>query len=167
MGRLIFVTVGNAKQPFKRLLDGIEALVRAGRIDGASVCIQRGHNAPRSVGVRADVPFFSPEEFQRLVDEAAVIVCHGGAGSLSHVFKTGKIPVVMPRRKAYGEHVDDQFNLVEQLAASGKIVPAFEPDQLDDAIHLVLGMKQVVRQSEEPARMVQLVAAAIKELSGE
>jgi UDP-N-acetylglucosamine transferase subunit ALG13 len=162
---MIFVTVGNATQPFSRLLDGIEQLVRMGMIDGESVWIQRGNNAPRSVRVRADVPFFSPEEFKRLVDEATVIVCHGGAGTIAHVFRSGKVPVVMPRRKAYGEHVDDQLNLVEQLSALGRVLPVFEPHQLADAIHAAMKAKQPPARDGESSRMVDLVATAIKELS--
>ena len=163
---MIFVTVGNAKQPFKRLLDEIEELVRTGRLDGESVCIQRGNNAPRAVAVRVDEPFFSPEAFQQFVDDADVVVCHGGAGSLSHVFKAGKVPVVMPRRRMYGEALDDQLKLVEQVAALGKIIPAFEPNQLADAINTARETKsRSTQQPQETARMIHLVAAAIEDLS--
>ncbi len=160
---MIFVTVGNAKQQFSRLLDGIEALIRDGAIGADTVCIQRGNNPPRRIPIRLDEQFFSPEEFRSLIAEADVIVCHGGAGSLSHVFKAGKVPVVMPRRSKYGEHVDDQFNLVWQLVDVGRIIAAFEPQDLESAIRTAEGRRQDGASSPPP--MVGLVATAIEELS--
>jgi UDP-N-acetylglucosamine transferase subunit ALG13 len=69
----------------------------------------------------------------------------------------------MPRRRKYGEHVDDQLDLVKAIAEQGRVVPAFEPEDLPGAI---LEAKRRKRQSvsAKPADAIALVAEAIRSL---
>jgi UDP-N-acetylglucosamine--N-acetylmuramyl-(pentapeptide) pyrophosphoryl-undecaprenol N-acetylglucosamine transferase len=53
------------------------------------------------------------------------VVCHGGAGIISSALAAGRKPIVVPRRAALGEHVDDhQYQLTRKLAEWGLVVPA-------------------------------------------
>jgi UDP-N-acetylglucosamine transferase subunit ALG13 len=128
-----FVTVGNATQPFARLLDAVERLAIAGALP-APVVVQSGHN-PRFVSRVCVVrPFLKMEEFEARVASATLIIAHAGAGTLVHALAAGRRPVVMPRRSMYGEHVDDhQAALVQRLAAEGRVIPAWEPADLGPA----------------------------------
>src|SRR5437763_9602885 len=129
---MIFVTVGNATQSFPRLLRAMDDLAGQG-LNGESVVMQSGTPDYRAVHC-SQRDYFPAEEFVNLIQTARVVVCHGGAGTLHHVFQAGKVPVVMPRRAKYGEHVDDQFQLVKAVAAAGRIIPAYEPEDLPAAL---------------------------------
>jgi UDP-N-acetylglucosamine transferase subunit ALG13 len=65
----------------------------------------------------------SREELEAAVGSAAVVVCHGGAGIISSALAAGRRPIVVPRRAALGEHVDDhQYQLTRKLADWGLVV---------------------------------------------
>jgi exopolysaccharide biosynthesis glucuronosyltransferase PssE len=162
---MIFVTIGNATQKFRRLLEAIDNMAGKGILKDDEVIIQSGNDRDFRASHCKQQDFLSPERFAELIREAEVIICHGGAGTLYHVFQAGKVPVVMPRRKKYGEHVDDQLALVKALAAEARIIPAYEPEELPKAIAEARSGK-ASPISRPPSRMLSLVAAAIQELKG-
>lgn len=160
---MIFVTVGNGSQRFGRLLQTVERLAAQGLIAG-DVLVQAGNNPDfRPVHCKA-VDFVPLAEFERLLNEARVIISHAGAGTLIHVFKAGRIPVVMPRKRNYGEVVDDhQMEIVEVLAAEGRLIPAYEPEDLAAAIAKA-ERRGTQAPPPAPVRMIELVSQAIEEL---
>lgn len=131
---VIFATVGNANQAFNRLIETIDELAATGAVDGVASFIQTGRTSymPRCCAWSTVLP---PDEFLRRLRAADVVVCHGGAGTLIQVLGRERVPVVMPRRAKYGEHVDDhQVELASALAMSGRIVVAWEPADMLCAI---------------------------------
>lgn len=162
---VIFVTVGNGTQPSRRLLDAIESLAGESAFSEEEFVVQSGYNREvRSTRCR-QVDFLPPQEFSRLIAEAHVVVCHGGAGTLWHAFQAGKCPVVMPRRTQYGETRDDQLELVRTLALEGRVIPAYEPEDLPTALaraRSTFGHPSVA----VPSRLLSCVGAAIEELIG-
>jgi beta-1,4-N-acetylglucosaminyltransferase len=163
---MIFVTVGNAKQGFRRLLNAVDDLARQGQFDGGEVFVQSGNNIYFKPLYCNHKPFLSMEEFDQCIKKASLIICHAGCGTLLHALKAGKTPVVMPRRKKYGEHVNDhQVELMQALAEQGRVVTAFEPKDLPRAISEAQKQSVVVRSAEE-APMFDIVRKAIKELTG-
>jgi UDP-N-acetylglucosamine transferase subunit ALG13 len=163
---MIFVTVGNATQGFSRLLKAVDELTGKGVFESDSVFIQSGNNPDFFPSHCKHEPFLPMEEFARKVCDADLIVCHAGAGTLLHVLRAGKVPVVMPRRKKYGEHVDDhQLELVQVLASEDRVIPAYEPEDLPTAIEEPRRRnRQPVPPS--PSLMQSLVAQAIEDLIG-
>ena len=159
---MIFVTVGNANQGFRRLLDAIDDLAASEILKNDSILVQCGSNSDFRPRHCAKQDFFPPEEYRELIERAAIVVCHGGAGTLHHVFQAGKVPVVMPRRRKYGEHVDDQYQFVKALADEGRIIAAFEPADLVDAISRA-GSQRVSRPAP-PVQAIKLIENAINEL---
>jgi len=160
---MIFVTVGNVTQHFRRLLDAIDEMAAAGMLKEHSVIVQSGSNSYFTSQHCVKQDFFPPDEYRQLVDEAQVIVCHGGAGTLHHVFQAGKVPVVMPRRRKYGEHVDDQYQFVKALAEEGRVIAAFEPADLMEAIGRASRAERI-SAPPSPAPAIKLVEKAINEL---
>lgn len=163
---MVFVTVGNATQGFKRLLDAVEHLADEGFFKEDPVLIQSGNNPDFRPHRCQHVPFFSMEEFQLMIHKAGLIISHAGAGTLLHVLQAGQISVVMPRRKQYGELVDDhQVELVRRLAAERRVIAAYEPEDLRAGI---LEARNRNRHrppfSPPPSCMMALVARAIEEL---
>jgi UDP-N-acetylglucosamine--N-acetylmuramyl-(pentapeptide) pyrophosphoryl-undecaprenol N-acetylglucosamine transferase len=59
------------------------------------------------------------------------VVTHAGAGTVLDLLRTGICPVVVPRRRARAEHVDDhQTELAELLRRRG-LAHVREADELD------------------------------------
>lgn len=161
---MIFVTVGNARQGFRRLLEAIDELAGQGVWAGEQVFLQTGNNPDFTPRHSQYKDFLQADEFARRLGEADVIVSHGGCGTLLNAFQLGRVPVVMPRRKKYGEHINDhQLQLVEALASEKRIIPAYEPAELlkciDDARQCRVSSVPV-----RPSKMVSLVAQAIEQL---
>jgi UDP-N-acetylglucosamine transferase subunit ALG13 len=161
---MILVTVGNATQGFPRLLDAVDRIAGEGAFGGDAILVQSGHTRdfrPRHCRHQA---FFPMEEFIALVHEASLVIAHAGAGTLFHVFGAGKIPVVMPRRRQYGEHVDDhQVELVRALSAEGRVVPAYDAADMSGAVGEARRRAVRHRAASRP-RMLALVTEAIEGL---
>lgn len=160
---MVFVSVGNATQPFLRLLEAVDALAGQGVFGADPVVMQIGHANGFTPYFGRSVAFLSMDEFIVHVRQACLVICHGGAGTLYHTFQAGKVPVVMPRRRTYAEHVDDQYELVKTLAAEGRVIPAYEPDELPQAI-AEARRRSAQHVAPPPSRMLTLVEDAIRQL---
>jgi len=160
---MVFVTIGNATQGFRRLLAAVDELTERGIFRGEPVFIQTGHNPDFHPKHCEFKPFLPMNEFDQCMEKADLIICHGGCTQLQAV-RLGKVPVVMPRRKKYGEHVNDhQLQLAEALAAEGRSIPAYEPEDLPAAI--TEGWRRnAQRLPPPPSQIRELVAGAIEEL---
>jgi UDP-N-acetylglucosamine--N-acetylmuramyl-(pentapeptide) pyrophosphoryl-undecaprenol N-acetylglucosamine transferase len=68
--------------------------------------------------------------------EADVVVAHAGVGTALAALEMGKCPVLVPRRHAHGEHVDDhQTQIAGELAGRGLAVSVDADDlALDDLL---------------------------------
>lgn len=130
-----FVTVGNASQSFARLLEGVRQI--ASRLP-QPVIVQHGHT-PFQDGICRSMPFLGADEFMRHVHDADLLIMHAGAGSMIHAMEVGKVPVVMPRRATFGEHVNDhQAELAQALADTGRVVLADKSEDLMQAVEAAL-----------------------------
>src|SRR6185436_13162298 len=70
---------------------------------------------------------------------AAAIVTHGGPGSIMLATYLGKMPIVIPRRAALGEHVDDhQVAFTARLAEAGTIMLADDEARLHELLSAVV-----------------------------
>jgi UDP-N-acetylglucosamine transferase subunit ALG13 len=118
---VIFVTVGTDEHPFDRLIREVDSLKERGVIR-EEVFIQIGfaHYHP------AHCPFaeiLTYKEMEEKMRDARIIITHGGPGSIMPVLYSGKVPVVVPRRKRYGEVVDEhQVSFARKLEKEGRII---------------------------------------------
>lgn len=160
----MFVTIGNATQGFSRLLGAVDRLAGQGYFAGDPVLVQSGSNSNFPTAHCIQIPFLSMEGFLAKIIEADLVITHAGAGTLLHVLLAGKVPVVMPRRRKYGELIDDhQLELVEVLAVEGRIIPALEPADLPSAI--ARARRQLQYGKANPSScLVSLVGKAIDDL---
>jgi UDP-N-acetylglucosamine:LPS N-acetylglucosamine transferase len=116
-----FVAVGTHGQPYDRLLGIVTRGIDDGLLPGP-VRAQVGPARWDAPGAQAS-PHLSRDELEAAVRSAAVVVCHGGAGIISSALAAGRRPIVVPRRAALGEHVDDhQYQLTRKLAEWGLAV---------------------------------------------
>lgn len=102
---MIFVTVGTHEQQFNRLIKKIDQLKKGGKIKD-EVFIQTGFSdyIPENCDWKK---FLSYEEMIQKIKDARIVITHGGPSSFIIPLQYGKTPIVVPRMKKYGEHVND------------------------------------------------------------
>jgi UDP-N-acetylglucosamine--N-acetylmuramyl-(pentapeptide) pyrophosphoryl-undecaprenol N-acetylglucosamine transferase len=106
-----FVAVGTHSEGFDRLLRAVDDAVAAELLPGP-VSAQSGPSSyrPRNYTAR---PWMSPAEVEEAIASSRRVVCHAGSGVVAAALRAGRRPLVMPRLRRHGEHVDDHQ---EQLA---------------------------------------------------
>jgi len=156
----IFVTVGNALVPFDRLLRWVDEAISKTNHPVMGVC-QHGPSEvrPKSLAPREHL---SRGDFEREMDAADVVICHAGVGTLADAMRRGHRPIVVPRRAALGEIVNDhQLEIVEVLEKEGRIELARDAASL--AAALVRRARGEARRGpareEDPARLAPVARA--------
>ncbi|MFD1735194.1 PssE/Cps14G family polysaccharide biosynthesis glycosyltransferase [Bacillus salitolerans] len=130
---MILVVLGTHELPFTRLLEAVDSLKTAGKLDD-EIVVQSGHTKFTSSHMKL-IPFISYEELGALYDEARLIITHAGTGSVITGIKKGKKVIAAPRLEKYGEHNDDhQLQLVDEFVQAGYIVAWHDGDSLEDII---------------------------------
>lgn len=131
---MIFVTVGTHEQQFNRLIQEIDKLSENGIIK-EEVIIQTGFSTYICKNCKCEkiIPY---SQVIKYIEEARIIITHGGPATFIMPLQIGKVPVVVPRQKKYGEHVNDHqlefAKLVEEK--QGNIIVIEEVDRLGQAI---------------------------------
>ncbi|MCM1535257.1 MAG: multidrug MFS transporter [Clostridium sp.] len=131
---MIFVTVGTHEQSFDRLIEAVDHLKKDGIIT-EEVIIQTGFGAyePEFCQTSKLFPYAQMVEY---VKEARIVITHGGPSSFIMPLQMGKIPIVVPRQKRYGEHVNDhQVEFAKAVAERmGNIIVVEDVSELGDVI---------------------------------
>lgn len=109
---MILVTVGTQKFQFNRLLEAVDRLAED-RVIRESVLAQVGCSTYVPRNFRA-VDFLKKEEMDAAMESCSLLITHSGVGTILAGLRAGKKIIVVPRKKAFGEHVDDHQ---EQIAA--------------------------------------------------
>lgn len=153
-----FVTLGNSTDPFPRLLDALRGLALPAPVlvqSGATACVPSEGWLVR--------PFLDPAAYRAAIGAARLVICHGGTGSIWHARQAGRLPVVLCRRAARGEHIDDhQLAFCRALAGEGAILLAEEAADLPAAIEAALGRGSVPPATPHAQALIGAVAAAIR-----
>lgn len=138
---MIFVTVGTHEQQFNRLVESVDRLKETGVIT-EDVIIQTGFSTyePRHCRWQKLFPY---KEMVQMVENARIVITHGGPSSFIMPLQIGKIPVVVPRQKQYEEHVNDhQLVFAKALAErQGNLLVVEEIGELKDVL---LGYSDIV-----------------------
>lgn len=125
---MIFLTVGT-QFPFDRLVRAVDDFFDAYELDD-EVFAQIGSSTytPRhfeAVGV------LDKGAFDRRFQQANAIIGHAGMGTITLALDCGKPLLAMPRRKKYGEVVNDhQVALADEFEALGHILVAHNASEL-------------------------------------
>ena len=123
MKPLLFVTVGTDHHPFDRLVRWVDAWLEGGGNVIARCLLQHGASIRPAHADSRD--FLGYDAMRATMEEAAVVACHGGPGTIMQAVDAGKGPIVVPRLRALGEHVDDhQVVFARSMASEGKIALA-------------------------------------------
>ena len=131
---MIFVTVGTHEQPFNRLIKKVDELKRDGVIT-EDVIIQTGFSTyePKYCTWSKLIPY---QQMLKNVEDARIVITHGGPASFIMPLQIGKTPIVVPRQKKFDEHVNDhqvEFarNVAERMET---IIPVEDINKLGEII---------------------------------
>lgn len=156
-----FVSVGNATQPFMRLLNAVGQI--ASKLP-QPVFVQYGAGSMLEYPGCAGIAYLDMAAFEQRVKDAELLILHAGAGSVIHAVRAGKTPVIMPRYASLGEHVDNhQEEFAEELAKTGKVIIARDVATLTAAVAIAL--VQQSKPSCEVNRETTMVGLVRKSLS--
>lgn len=130
---MIFLTVGTWRAGYDRLVKAIDELLSSGIISEEVVGqIGYGSYKPKHMTV---MEFCSPDEFIKMVTKARLVISHAGMGTIIEAAKQAKPIIVVPRKPELGEVDNDhQFATAKQLESEGKILVAYEVDNLSEKI---------------------------------
>lgn len=150
---MIFVTVGTHEQPFNRLIECIDSLKKNGVIQ-EDVIIQTGYSTyePKYCTWQKLYPY---QEMIKLVDKARIVITHGGPSSFIMPLQVGKVPIVVPRRHEFDEHVNDhQVSFAKAVAERmGTIIVVEKMRKLEETIinydKIVSGMGNGLKSNNE------------------
>ncbi|MEV5111680.1 glycosyltransferase family 28 [Bacillus sp. LBA3-1-1.1] len=130
---MIFITVGTQKFQFNRLLKEIDELCSTGVIK-EKVIAQVGYSTyvPTQFEVHK---LLKPEEMDNYVENASLLISHGGTSSIFNGLKKKKKVIVIPRLKQFDEHVDDhQIEICNVLDKKGYVSVVWDIKKLGEEI---------------------------------
>lgn len=167
---MIFVTVGTHEQPFNRLIQKIDELKRDGIIT-EDVIMQTGYCTyePKYGTWNKLIPY---QDMVKNVEDARIVITHGGPASFIMPLQIGKTPIVVPRQHKFNEHVNDhQVDFARKVAERmGTIIPVEDVNTLGDIItnydEIVSGMKSGISSNNAKfcAELEKIVDDLFKEL---
>ena len=137
---MILVLLGTQNNSFHRLLEEIQKNID-NKIIKEKVIVQKGYTKFES----KDMELFSqlsPEEIDKLIEEADIIITHGGVGSIITSITKGKKVIAVPRLKKYKEHVNNhQLDIIEAFNEKGYIIGIHGVEELQDALNKIKEFK--------------------------
>lgn len=141
----VVVTLGTiAPYGFRRLL---ERLVEVLSPD-IDVLWQTGATETTGLPIEGRERVPAPE-LEEAMAEADVVVAHAGTGSALSAFELGVHPVLVPRRHAHGEHIDDHQVATARALADRGLATYAEAGELD-SLHLAAAARRSVERRLDP-----------------
>lgn len=147
---MIFVTVGSRSFPFDRLLEAVDQAVLRGEIQ-EKVFAQTGSGTYQPKAFES-AAFLDHDQFDRKLEEASLVITHGGTGVIMNAVKRGRRVVAVPRLKCCKEVVDDhQLQLIRELEQMGLITACYDCGQIGEAVRRAMDMQMIPYQSNAAA----------------
>ena len=118
---MILVTLGTQDKPFPRLLQAVEKAIEAGEIHDR-VIVQAGYTSFFSVHMEV-FDYISRQQFSLFIQQADLLITHGGVGTIMAGLRAGKKILAAPRLAKYKEHHNDhQTQLLSAFASAGYLI---------------------------------------------
>lgn len=131
---MVFVTVGTQKQNFSRIFKLVEG---SKVLENEEINAQIGYSNFKSDKIKI-IKFLESEEYNKIIEKADIVICHGGVGAIFGALQKGKKVIAVPRLKKYGEHVNNhQEEICETLEKENYILWYKDGENFDDYIKRV------------------------------
>ena len=150
-------------------MEYIDNLKAAGRIQ-EDVIIQTGFSTyePRHCQWQKLYPY---PEMVRLVEQARIVITHGGPSSFIMPLQVGKIPVVVPRQKQFDEHVNNhQLEFCREVDARQKNIILVEDIHMLESVlsgYDMLAEKMDAAQNSNNRKFCEAFSQLARNLLGE
>jgi UDP-N-acetylglucosamine transferase subunit ALG13 len=130
----IFITTGTYELQFNRLFSEIDRLIENEKLP---------YTFTGQIGSTEYKPKYYPyfdycgqAELHKNINDADLVICQGGAGSIMDSLMRGKRVIAVPRLPEFYEFVDNhQIELVGELERMGLIIPVYDIALLGSAIN--------------------------------
>ena len=133
---MILVLLGTQNNSFHRLLEEVQKNIDNGNIQ-EEVIVQKGYTKFESNEMTM-YNKLSSDEIEKLIDNANLVITHGGVGSIINSIQKGKKVIAIPRLKKYKEHVNDhQTEIIKSFNDSGYIIGLNNVEELELALKKV------------------------------
>lgn len=144
---MIFVTVGTHEQQFDRLLKYIDML-KENSIINEQVIMQTGYSTykPQCCDWKK---FMTYKEMGSNITEARIVITHGGPSSFIMALQNGKVPIVVPRKYEFNEHVNNhQVDFVKVISERNKsIIPIYDVNELENILENYEGITKKMQEN--------------------
>lgn len=153
----VVVCVGTDHHRFDRLVAWMDQWYES-RPDPTVEClVQYGaSNPPRHA---PGVSYLAHDELRRELEQASVVVCHGGPATIAEARRAGHLPLVVARDPTRREHVDDhQQRFARHALGVGLIGLVSTFAELDAALAATLAAGPPRRR--EPLEEIQATSVA-------
>ncbi len=153
---MILVLLGTQDNSFHRLLEKIQELIDK-KVIKEKVIVQAGRTKFES----KDMEIFSlvpQDKLKELMEEADLVITHGGVGSIVMALKMEKKTIAVPRLSEFGEHVNDhQIQIVDSFNKQGFLIGVTELNNLEEAIEKAKKFepKKFVSQTENMINLIE------------
>ena len=125
----IVVTLGTSRTfGFRRLVEHLAPLLAA---TGAEVLWQTGTTDVTGLPVRDPRRAVPAVEMAAAMREADVVIAHAGTGAALEALQAGKLPILVPRRAEFHEHVDDHQEQIATMLAERRLAIVREAGAVD------------------------------------
>lgn len=127
---MIFVTIGT-QAPFDRFIRIIDEL--APLLDEPVIAqIYKGEYKAKNIKT---IDFLPPDEFNKLFNEARIIVSHAGMGTIISALQKQKPIIIFPRIAALGEHRNEhQMATAKKMKELGYVYVAYNEKELKNIL---------------------------------
>ena len=122
--RKVTVSLGTERWPFQRAVDRVLELLPDADIywqTGVTEVVRDGHRLQQWVPAT---------DLREAFSDSDVVITHAGVGSALTALDRGAVPVILPRREAHGEMIDDHQVEFADMMASRSLAVSVYPDEL-------------------------------------
>ena len=130
---MIFVCLGTQDKSFKRLLETIEN----SNIDD-KIIAQVGYTDFSSSKMEIH-KYLDKDEYSKYLNEADIVITHGGVGTIMEALKANKKIIACPRLSKYHEHQNDhQLDIIDTFKKNNYLLALYEDDDINEVYQKAL-----------------------------
>lgn len=158
---MIFLTVGT-QFPFDRLVKTVDEFVGNNGLN-EQIFAQIGDSTYQPQNFKT-VASLDKNLFDKYLREASCIISHAGMGTIAMALEHQKPLLVLPRRKIYGEVVNDhQVAIAKKFEQLGHLLVAYETEQIPEKLEQLKTFVPCRRQAQ-PQAVAERIARFLREL---
>lgn len=158
---MIFVTIGTM-YGFQRLIKEMDEIAKDIEED---VIMQIGETIYEPKNTRY-FRFSSREEMNKIYKDARIIICHAGVGSIISALDYMKPVIVIPRKKEFGEVIDDhQIEITRELESEGIINAIYDINELRNILKEKVNFHNTINNNKKENLLARKLKEYLNELS--